>query len=365
MKLLVTGGAGFIGSHLTDALVNQGHDVTVLDDLSTGRLSNIQHLLDRNAIRFVEGTVLDEKLVVELVASVDRVFHLAAAVGVQRVVEHSLDSLLNNISGTEVVLRAAHEASIEKTVVFSSSEVYGKGGDRPLRETDDSVLGASSISRWGYAASKAVDEFLALAYHREKGLPVVVVRCFNTCGPRQVGSYGMVIPRFVRQALASEPMTVFGDGTQSRCFSYVGDVVRGVLMLSQSREAEGQVFNIGTDFEVTVLALAERIRHIAGSDSEIRRIPYDEIYDQPFEDVRRRVPDLGKINAMVGYRPEVDLDTLLERTIRHIQAEARGNGAMPGATETLATEHHADEARARARQNGHPGGVQAPTAAAE
>jgi UDP-glucose 4-epimerase len=364
MKLLVTGGAGFIGSHLTDALVNQGHDVTVLDDLSTGRLSNIQHLLDRDAIRFVRGSVLDESLVLELVSTVDRVFHLAAAVGVQRVVERSLESLLNNISGTEVVLRAAHEASVEKIVVFSSSEVYGKGGDRPLRETDDSVLGASCVSRWGYAASKAVDEFMALAYHREKQLPVVVVRCFNTCGPRQVGAYGMVIPRFVRQALDAEPMTVFGDGTQSRCFSYVGDVVRGVLMLSESKRAEGEVFNIGTDYEVTVLELAERIRTIAGSDSEIRRIPYHEIYDQPFEDVQRRVPDLAKISSTVGYRPEVDLDTLLERTIRHIQAEfvAEGNCVGPRVLEELAAEHRDDEVRARSRSNGQTSPYEAPAA---
>ncbi len=321
MKVLVTGGAGFIGSHLVDDLVNLGHDVTILDDLSTGRLSNIQHLLDANSVRFIEGSVLDAPLVDEVVASMDRVFHLAAAVGVKRIVERSLESLLNNVSGAEIVLRACSEAGVRKVVLFSSSEVYGKGSDRPLRESDDSVLGASSVSRWAYAAGKAVDEFLAMAYYREKSLPVVVVRCFNTCGPRQVGQYGMVIPRFVKQALSGESITVFGDGGQSRCFSYVGDVVRGVQMLADCDEAVGEVFNIGTDQEVTIVGLAERIRDIVQSDSIIERMPLDAVYDQPFEDVRRRVPDLTKINRMVGYRPRVDLDTLLRRTVEHVLLE--------------------------------------------
>ncbi len=321
MKVMVTGGAGFIGSHLADALVSRGVDVTILDDLSTGRLENISHLLDRGTVRFVEGSVLDEALVRDLVRSMDRVFHLAAAVGVRRVVERPLESLLNNVSGAEIILRTSHEADVEKVVLFSSSEVYGKAADRPLKENDDSILGTSSISRWGYAASKAVDEFLAFAYHQEKGLPVVVVRCFNTCGPRQVGRYGMVIPRLVQQALRGEPLTVFGDGAQTRCFSYVGDVVRGVMMLADSRRTEGEVFNIGTDTEVTILELAERICAITKSDSLIEKIPYDKVYGQPFEDVRRRVPDLSKIQDYVGYEPEVDLDTLLTLAVEHIQRE--------------------------------------------
>jgi len=321
MRIVVTGGAGFIGSHLTDELVGQGHDVTILDDLSTGRLENIQHLLDKKAVRFVEGSVLDEPLVFEVLSSADRVFHLAAAVGVRRIVERSLESLLNNITGAEIVLRAADQKKVGRVVVFSSSEVYGKGTHCPLRECDDSVLGASHVSRWGYAASKAVDEFFAMAYHRERNLPVVIVRCFNTCGPRQVGQYGMVVPRFVRQALRGEPITIFGDGTQSRCFSYVGDVVRGVLMLADSDEAVGEVFNIGTDQEVTIIGLANRIRELVGSDSEIQRLPFASVYDQPFEDVTRRVPDLGKIRRAVGYEPHVNLDTLLRRTIGHILVE--------------------------------------------
>lgn len=320
MKTLVTGGAGFIGSHLADALVRAGHDVTILDDLSTGRLDNIRHL-DGEKVRFVEGSVLDEALVHQVTAGVDRVFHLAAAVGVHRVVERPLESLLNNISGAEIVLRAAHGAAVDRIVVFSSSEVYGKSGDVPLKEGDDSVLGASVVSRWGYAASKAVDEFLALAYHEEKNLPVVIVRCFNTCGPRQVGDYGMVIPRLIRQALDREPLTVFGDGRQSRCFSYVGDVVRGVQLLAECEGAAGQVFNIGTDQEVTILELAERIVSITGSDSPIECRAYDDVYGRPFEDVRRRVPDLSKINEFVGYRPEVDLNALLRVTVQHVQGQ--------------------------------------------
>ncbi len=328
MSILVTGGAGFIGSHLVDALVDRGEDVVILDDLSTGRIENVRHHLDRGAVRFVKGSVLNEDLARELMRSVNGVYHLAAAVGVRRVVERPLESLLSNVSGAEIMLRTAHESGVEKLVLFSSSEVYGKGTNRPLREDDDSILGSSSISRWGYAASKAVDEFLALAYHREKGLPVVVVRCFNTCGPRQVGNYGMVIPRFVRQALNGHPITVFGDGRQTRCFSYVGDVVRGVLMLAVSKAAEGQVFNIGTDTEVTILELAERICAITTSDSVIQKIPYEQVYDQPFEDVRRRVPDLGKIKRFVGYEPEVDLDTLLALAVEHIKRE---EGLSPSA----------------------------------
>ena len=320
MKVLVTGGAGFIGSHLTDALVEREHDVSILDDLSTGRMQNIERLLETDRVTFVEGSVQDEPLVAELAHSVDRVFHLAASVGVRRVVERPLECLLNNISGTEIVLRAAHEQGVGKVIVFSSSEVYGKAGDRALCEDDDTVLGASSISRWGYAASKAVDEFLALAYYREKDLPVVIVRCFNTCGPRQVDDYGMVIPRFVQQALRGDRVVVFGDGNQSRCFSYVGDVVRGVMMLADSADAVGQIFNIGTDREVTIIELAQRICAITGSDSVIETVPYDRVYKEPFEDIRRRVPDLDKIRRVVGYQPEVDLDTLLRRTVEAVQA---------------------------------------------
>jgi UDP-glucose 4-epimerase len=243
-------------------------------------------------------------------------------VGVQRVVSRPLESLINNISGSEIVLRCAAEHGVDKLILFSSSEVYGKAADRPLCEEDDSVLGASTVSRWGYAASKAVDEFLALAYYEEKDLPVVIVRCFNTCGPRQVGHYGMVIPRLVQQALAGETLTVFGDGEQSRCFSYVGDVVRGVLMLAESDDAVGQVFNIGTDSEVTILELAERIRTVTNSTSDVSLVPYADVYAQSFEDIRRRVPDLTKIESVVGYRPEIGLDALLARIVEHERKHA-------------------------------------------
>jgi UDP-glucose 4-epimerase len=321
MKALVTGGAGFIGSHLVDALVARGDTVIVLDDLSTGRVSNIEHHLAGGAVEFVRGSVSDEPVVADLMSRVDHVFHLAASVGVRRIVERPLESLLNNLTGAEVVLRAAHAAGVKKLVLFSSSEVYGKGDKRPLRESDDSVLGASSVTRWGYAASKAVDEFLALAYHRDMGLPVVVVRCFNTCGPRQVDAYGMVIPCFIHQALRGDPITVFGDGLQTRCFSYVGDVVRGVLLLADSPDTIGQVFNIGTDTEVTILELARRIVAATGSDSTLQLIPYDDVFEPPFEDVRHRVPDLAKIRRVAGYEPETDLDTLLKVTIEHIMRE--------------------------------------------
>lgn len=317
MRVLVTGGAGFIGSHLVESLLARGDEVWVLDNLSTGRLSNLSAHEKHPRLHFIEGTVCDPDIVFPIVERVDRIFHLAASVGVRLVVGRPLDSILNNVRGAEVILEAALAAGGKRVILFSSSEVYGKGNGRPLREADDTVIGPSTVTRWGYAAGKLVDEFLAIAYHGEHGLPVTVVRCFNTCGPRQVSDYGMVIPRFVEQALAGEPITVYGDGSQTRCFSYVGDVVRGVLLLADCREACGEVFNIGTDEEVTVLELAERVRLMSGSSSRIELVPYGEAYPQGFQDVPRRVPDLTKISCRVGYRAEVDLETLLERTIEY------------------------------------------------
>jgi len=320
-RVLVTGGAGFIGSNLVEALLARGDEVCALDDLSTGRLTNIASFASHPRFRFVQGSVLDPDLVLSLVDRAEEVFHLAASVGVRLIVSQPLHSIVNNVRGAENVLEAAHVAGGKPVILFSSSEVYGKGDGLPLRESDDTVIGPSSITRWGYAAGKLVDEFMAIAYHREHGLPVVIVRCFNTCGPRQLPDYGMVVPRFIGQALAGQPITVFGDGRQTRCFSYVGDVVRGVILLSVASDAFGEVFNIGTDEEVTILDLAERVRRLSGSRSRVEIVPYEKAYPHGFEDLSRRVPDLTKIRDRVGYRAEVDLDTLLARTIEHHAAQ--------------------------------------------
>ena len=315
MKVLVTGGAGFIGSHLSEALLERGDEVWALDDLSTGRVENLRSFERHPRFRFLEGTVLDSSAVHGLVAQCDRVFHLAAAVGVKYVLENPLRSLLTNIRGTEVVLEAC-AAHTRRVLVFSSSEVYGKGVSVPFAEGDDRVMGPTDKLRWSYACGKAVDECMAQAYWQQQQLPVTVVRCFNTCGPRQTGAYGMVIPNMVLRALRGEPILVYGDGGQSRCFSAVGDVVRGALLLADHKAAEGEIFNIGTDEEITVRGLAERVREKCGSDSAIETVPYEQIYGRSFEDMRRRVPDLRKIQRFVGYQPEVKLDQLLESVVR-------------------------------------------------
>jgi UDP-glucose 4-epimerase len=315
MRVLVTGGAGFIGSHLAEALLNKGAEVWALDDLSTGRLENLRSFERHPQFRFLEGSVTDSALVNGLVAQCDRVYHLAAAVGVKYVLENPLRSLITNIRGTEVILEACAEHD-RKVMVFSSSEVYGKGVSVPFSENDDRVMGPTHKLRWSYACGKAVDESLAQAYFQQRQLPVVVVRCFNTCGPRQTGAYGMVIPNMIVRALRDEPILVFGDGQQSRCFSAVSDVVRGVLMLAESKEAGGEIFNVGSDEETTVLELAQHIRRLCDSRSEIEFVPYEKVYGSSFEDMRRRVPDLRKIERFVGYRPQVNLNRLLEVTIR-------------------------------------------------
>jgi UDP-glucose 4-epimerase len=315
MRVLVTGGAGFIGSHLSEQLLQRGHEVWALDDLSTGRLENLKTFEHHPRFRFLECNVTEAAIVTGLVAQCDLVYHLAAAVGVRYVLENPLRSLITNIRGTEVVLEAACRAG-RKAILFSSSEVYGKGTTVPFSEDDDRVLGPTTKLRWSYACGKAVDECLAQAYWQQKQLPVVIVRCFNTCGPRQTGAYGMVIPNMIARALRDEPIHVYGDGLQTRCFSAVSDVVRGVLMLADCKAAEGDVFNIGTDEEVTVLELAHRVRRMCGSSSTIQFVPYEDVYGSSFEDMRRRVPALGKIRRTVGFRPEVNLDQLLEITIR-------------------------------------------------
>jgi UDP-glucose 4-epimerase len=317
VKALITGGAGFVGSHLAERLLEQGHDVLVLDDLSTGSIDNIAHLKSADRFSYVIDTVTNEPLLAEMIDSSDVVFHLAAAVGVKLIVERPVHTIETNVHGTEVVLKHANK---KKKLVFiaSTSEVYGKSTDVPFREGADLVLGPTAKHRWAYACSKLIDEFLALAYWKERKLPVVIVRLFNTVGPRQTGQYGMVVPTFVRQALAGAPITVFGDGTQSRSFTYVGDVVDALVALAGEPRAIGEVFNIGNTGEVTILELAERVKAMTGSGSRIEFVPYDQAYEAGFEDMPRRVPDISKIKALIGYEPKLALNDILRRVIDHV-----------------------------------------------
>lgn len=311
---LVTGGAGFIGSYVSEALIERGHDVVALDNLSTGSERNVASLSENNHFRLVLGSVLDTQLLDELVDECDSVVHLAAAVGVKLVMEQPLRSLVTNIRGTEHVVEATHRYR-RPLFVASSSEVYGKNTDVPLHEDSDCVVGSPSRSRWGYSLSKAVDEHLALAYSREKGLSVVIARFFNTVGPRQSPSYGMVIPRMIAQALAGDPVTVFGDGTQTRCFCHVGDVVRAVVCLLEEPKADGEVFNVGSNEEVTIEELARRVIGVTGSSSAIAHVPYEKAYGSGFEDMVRRVPDTRKINSLIDWSPAHDLDSILRAMV--------------------------------------------------
>jgi UDP-glucose 4-epimerase len=318
MKALVTGGAGFIGSHLADALIADGYGVTALDNLSSGSRENVAQLASHPHFRLVVGDVEDEAAVGPLVAECDVVFHLAAAVGVRKIVEEPVRTIETNVQGTEVVLRHANRAG-RPVVLTSTSEVYGKNSAVPFREDSDLVLGSAPKHRWAYACSKALDEFLALAYFKEKQLPVVVARLFNTVGPRQTGEYGMVIPTFVGQALAGEPITVHGDGRQSRCFTYVADVVKALVGLSREPRAAGGIFNVGSTVEVTMLELAERVKTMTGSGSPVVILPYERVYDAGFEDMPRRVPDITRIRNLIGFEPRVPLEEILRRVIEHFQ----------------------------------------------
>jgi UDP-glucose 4-epimerase len=314
VRALITGGAGFIGSHLAEALLNAGHEVDIIDNLSTGSIRNVGHLKGHPKFKYVIDTLTNEPLLAELIDRNDVIFHFAAAVGVKLIVEQPVHTIETNVHGTEVVLKHANK---KKKLVFiaSTSEVYGKNIDVPFREDADLVMGPTVKHRWAYACSKAIDEFLALAYWKERGLPVVIVRFFNTVGPRQTGQYGMVLPSFVRQALAGEPITVFGDGKQQRSFTYIGDVVECLLSLAKEKRAIGEVFNIGNTEEITILKLAEKVKAHAGSKSEIVFIPYDKAYEAGFEDMPRRVPDLTKIRKLVGYEPKVQLNEIITRII--------------------------------------------------
>jgi UDP-glucose 4-epimerase len=320
MKYLITGGAGFIGSHLADALLEQGSQVAIIDDLSTGAFRNIAHLRDHPKFTYVIDTIMNGPILSELVDDADVVFHLAAAVGVKLIVESPVRTIETNIQGTERVLQAAAKKN-KKVLICSTSEVYGKSRAIPFREDGELVLGSTMRGRWSYACSKAIDEFLAVAYWREKRLPTVVVRLFNTVGPRQTGHYGMVVPRFVSQALAGRPITVYGDGTQSRCFTHVADVVRALMRLADFEQAHGDVFNVGGEEEITMLELAERVRALVGSDSELVYVPYDQAYEDNFEDMQRRVPSIEKIRAAIGWEPTYSLDEILQSVIEHHRSE--------------------------------------------
>ncbi len=321
MKSLVTGGAGFVGSHLCELLVRKGREVVVVDDLSTGRIENIAPLEKAGKVRVLVDTIQNERLVEDLVRECDEVYHLAAAVGVRLILEQPTKTIETNIGGAENVLRAASRFR-KRVLITSTSEVYGKSEQVPFREEDDVLLGATNRLRWAYAASKMVDEFLALAYWREKRLPVVIARLFNTVGPRQTGRYGMVIPRLVSQALAGEPLSIYGDGLQSRCFGAVQDVVVGLAALMDSDEATGEVVNLGNPEEVTINGLAKLILEVTGSKSEIKHIPYAEAFTEGFEDMRRRVPDIGKARRLLGFDPKIGL----RRIVEDVTADLRGRG---------------------------------------
>jgi UDP-glucose 4-epimerase len=319
MNALLTGGAGFVGSHLAEALLDRGDRVMVIDNLSTGSMENIAHLKGRKGFEYTIDTIMNGRVMAELIDQVDVVFHLAAAVGVKLIVEAPVHTIETNIGGTEVVLTHASKKG-KLVVIFSTSEVYGKSVDVPFRETADLVMGPTPKHRWAYACSKAIDEFLALAYYKERKLPVIIIRLFNTVGPRQTGRYGMVIPTFIKQAIAGQPITVFGDGRQSRSFGYVGDIVNGVLRLADEPKAIGEVFNLGNPEEISMMELAHRVKSLTDSASGVVLVPYDEAYEAGFEDMPRRVPDISKAHALVGFAPTVHLDEILRRVIAHARS---------------------------------------------
>jgi len=317
-KILISGGAGFIGSHLAEKLLKDNKEVFVVDNLSTGRLENIEHLKNNKNFHFIEGSVLDEDLMKELIEKVDQVYHLAAAVGVKKILKEPLDCLLTNVNGTEIILKEAAKRNT-KVLLASSSEVYGKGDKVPFKEEDDRIYGSVYNNRWIYAFSKGIDEFLGLAYWKEKNLSVIVVRFFNVIGPRQIGRYGMVVPTFVKQALKNEPITVYGDGEQTRSFADIEDIINALIKLMTVKQAEGQVLNLGADREISINNLAEKIKELTNSSSEIVHIPYNQAYLEGFEDLARRVPDISKIKTMIGYEPKFSLEETINKIIKYQQ----------------------------------------------
>ncbi len=321
MRVLITGGAGFIGSHLADAYLHRGDEVFVIDDLSTGTIENIQHLKTNPRFHYTIESVHNRPVTAELVDQCDAIFHLAAAVGVKLIVESPVRTIETNVQGTEVILALANKKK-KRVLIASTSEVYGLSTDVPFREDGNLVMGATVKGRWSYACSKAIDEFLALAYWREKKLPTIIARLFNTVGPRQTGRYGMVVPTFVKQAMAGRPITVYGDGKQTRCFGYVGDVVGALVNLMDHPAAVGQVFNIGSSEEISILNLALRVKELTQSASEITFLPYDEAYEEGFEDMPRRVPDTSKVRELVGFRPQITLDGILRSVIAYQSGRA-------------------------------------------
>ena len=310
MRALITGGAGFIGSHLTETLLALGHEVTIIDDLSTGSLANLSQARESSGFRFAIESILNETVMDRLISECDVVYHLASAVGVDLIVSQPVEVIERCVLGTEKVLKIAARYR-KKTLLTSTSEIYGKSAHVPFSEDDDRLLGSTTKSRWSYSSSKAIDEFLALAYHKQYGLPIVIARLFNTIGPRQQGRYGMVVPRFVQAAIKGEAIRVFGDGTQTRCFSFVGDVTRALVALMEHREAVGAVVNVGSQEEVSIMDLARRVKRITGSDSEIVTVPYSEAYEAGFEDMKRRVPDLSRIRELIQYQPTVELNEII------------------------------------------------------
>jgi UDP-glucose 4-epimerase len=322
MKILITGGAGFVGSHLADKLIGAGHEITVIDDLSTGRYSNVEHLEGEKNFRLIIDTVLNEKLMEELIRETDRVFHMASAVGVRLIMEHPVKTIETIFRGTDVVLGFCSRYR-KRVLVPSTSEVYGKGASIPFREDDDLLTGSTDKHRWAYACAKTLDEFLALAHWKETRLPVVVVRLFNTVGPRQTGQYGMVVPNFVKSAIQNEPLIVHGDGTQSRCFGHVSDIVEGLTKAMESPECFGQVLNLGNDEEVTIKGLAEKAIEMTGSTSKIRYIPYTEAYGEGFEDMQRRVPSLEKAQRLIGYQPTRKLEDIINDVADQFREELK------------------------------------------
>ena len=318
MKILITGGAGFIGSHLAEKLLGLGHEVFIIDNLWTGRLSNIEKIQDHKKLHLVVDTILNESVMNELIFKIDHIYHLAAAVGVRNIMDHPVETLDINVKGTETVLRLANRFK-KKVLIASTSEVYGKHVEHSLSEDDDRILGTVKKRRWAYACSKTLDEFQALAYFDEKKLPVVIARLFNTVGPRQTGQYGMVLPNFVQSALLGKPISVYGEGTQSRSFTHVNDVVGAITKLMDEPSAEGEIFNVGNNKEVTINELAQKVKEMTDSDSEIEHIPYEKAYGPGFEDMKRRCPNIKKINKLIGFKPSYDLKAMIQSVIDYFK----------------------------------------------